>query len=140
MERTIILLLPVTWAAIAAVIGLMLYKSSEAIFENLQVKSGQKKTFRVAGSALIAGLAFYLIREATPVQNLYLDSRGIVSVSTESLKYVRGSLDDMSKALIESEACMELDQVGGCKSKISDVQRKSRNLRDKIDDILKGRQ
>ena len=59
---TLQILIPVVWAVVATLVGLALYRTSEAM---VQVRAA-----RVAGSAAIAVLAFYGLYRATPASLL----------------------------------------------------------------------
>jgi hypothetical protein len=67
-------LLPILWAIVSTVIALLLYKTSKAVFVSNETRNVKQNTVRkrlsLAGSVVIAGLAFLGMKNATPVENI----------------------------------------------------------------------
>ena len=118
----VVLLLPVAWALVSAIIGVLLYKSSDALFEQITASRGQKRTFRLTGSIVIAAVAFYGIKSSTPSQNLLTNDPGMIQVSATELRALQNRLSENKNDLIILESCLELDQSGSCRDQLTRLQ------------------
>ena len=58
-------LLPIVWAVVATMIGVVLYKSSQAVVESSRQSAKTKQRIRLAGSVAIAAVAFWGMFYAT---------------------------------------------------------------------------
>ncbi|MCF6368345.1 hypothetical protein [Rhizobium halophilum] len=57
--------LPVIWLLVATIVALILYRTSETLFEERAAKSTQGRRVRLTGSVVIAALAFYGLKTST---------------------------------------------------------------------------
>ncbi|MHC8349762.1 hypothetical protein ACYZT7_10365 [Pseudomonas sp. RT4P38] len=117
-----ILLLPVAWALVSAAIGVFLYKSSNALFEQLDVSQGKKRTFRLTGSILIAAITFYGIKTSTPSQNLITNNPGMIQIPLTDLRALESNSNENKDDLLLLESCLELDQSGNCRDQLTRLQ------------------
>lgn len=133
----VILLLPVAWALVSAVIGVFLYKSSNALFEQLDVSQGKKRTFRLTGSILIAAVTFYGIKSSTPSQNLITNSPNMIQISITDLRSLQSKSNENKDDLLLLESCLELDQSGNCKDQLTRLQSRIKEQERLFKSILK---
>ncbi|BCG65195.1 MAG: hypothetical protein methR_P3020 [Methyloprofundus sp.] len=129
MQDYVILFLPVAWALIATLIGIVLYKSSDAFFEQTSGQKNQKRTLRLTGSVVIAALAFYGIKNATPDQNLLATAPGMLQVSIAELQSIESKLEENINDLLILESCLELDQTGNCRDQLVRLQSRFRDAK-----------
>ena len=113
--EVIVLLLPVIWALVATGIGLVLYRSSRALFSS-QESSATAKKIRLTGSVVIAALFFLLIRQATPSGNLTSIPKGSVILSADRAAQLSRLGEQIEAEAVEFNACLSaLDPQGqGC--------------------------
>jgi hypothetical protein len=102
MMELLTLVLPVFWAIVATTIGLILYRSSASFF--VSEARGQRSTrkLRLAGSVVIAGLAFYSMQQATPTERLKSD---------QSAELTRLAVD-IDQHVLELSACFATTPAG----------------------------
>lgn len=125
----VVLLLPVAWALVATLIGIVLYRSSDAFFEQFSASKGQKRTLRLTGSIVIAALAFYGMKISTPEQNLVANAPGMLQVSSTELRSMENKVDENINDLIVLESCLELDQSGNCRNQLLLLHSRLRELK-----------
>jgi phosphoglycerol transferase MdoB-like AlkP superfamily enzyme len=66
LRETISYFLPVLWAAVAAGVALLLYKTSKSFLDGLDMPGLPLKGLRIAGSVVIFVVVFLLLKVATP--------------------------------------------------------------------------
>lgn len=98
------LLLPVIWAAAATGIGALLYRSSRALFESSRVTQRGQRRIRLTGSVVIAALAFYGMRAATP-------SARLQSIPENATVIDRPSMDAIRNLVVRSDR-LSLELLG----------------------------
>lgn len=132
----VVLLLPVAWAVIATLIGIVLYRSSEAVFENFTGSNGAKRSLRLTGSVVIAALAFYGIKVSTPAQNLVAANPGMAQVPVAEVRLAISKANENVNDLVVLESCLELDQSGKCRDQLTVLQNRARELQQIIERLL----
>ena len=91
----ITLMLPVIWAVVATGIGLLLYKSSRAVFEDSAQRQGlRNRRIRLTGSIVIAAIAFLGMERSTPRERLY-------ELPVGSLIVQRSAIQEMYENAVE---------------------------------------
>src|SRR5580700_9207361 len=97
MSDTLTLVLPILWVLVATFVGLVLYKSSSAIFRG--------KGLRLTGSVVIAGLAFYGMLRATPSGRLQPVQPGRSLVSSNDLERALQMSQQLDRQVLELQGC-----------------------------------
>jgi len=73
-------LLPVVWILVATAVGLVLYRSSEALVEDMVSEKTRRQRVRLTGAFAIAIVSFFAMKSATPDSRLQLLPVGKVVV------------------------------------------------------------
>jgi hypothetical protein len=102
--EAITLFLPVIWAIVATALGIILYRTSAALFEDQRRSRTQTRTLRLTGSVVIAGIAFLGIRGATPADRLAMPRAAL-----------RAELDEIDRSILEAQAALTNEDPSGCK-------------------------
>jgi hypothetical protein len=123
MREYLVILLPVVWLLGATIVGLILYKSSEAFFEKRGQSANHQKRIRIAGSALIAAIAFLGLRESTPVDTLRVNTPGTSLVRDADLMALVRTLQRIEDQLVVLRSCIAIDQRGTCGDQLTEVQK-----------------
>jgi hypothetical protein len=115
------LFLPVIWAFTGTIIGLVLYRSSAAFFEQTKRKEGEVRRIRLVGSICIAGVVFLGLWNATPASiqkgvpdDAKLVRRVEVQAAAESLEQANAA----ATALI---ACATITPPAQCRAELQEV-------------------
>jgi len=74
------LLLPVVWILVATAVGLVLYRSSEALVEDMVSEKTRRQRVRLTGAFAIAIVSFFAMKLSTPDSRLQLLPVGKVVV------------------------------------------------------------
>lgn len=115
------LLLPVLWAIISAAIAMMLYRTSEALFESVEKSKTRTRRIRLAGSVAIAALAFYGMSKYTPSSRLTWDTRGLVA-----------GLNEIDRAALDAQGALAVNDIQSCGSALRRLQHAATQLRQQV--------
>jgi hypothetical protein len=122
---TLSLLLPILWALIATVVGLLLYKTSEALFESKQKDETGTKRLRLLGSVTIAALAFYGMKYATPSERLRaapIIPEGSIVLKRNDVENLHGLTVKLDRSSLDLQGCLTTLDAADCREKIVEVQ------------------
>jgi hypothetical protein len=125
---TLTLLLPIAWAITATLIGLLLYKSSTAFFDQSTNANQQTKRIRLTGSVVIAALAFYGLKLTTPAERLLGSRKDMVTVDINALERVKDSSRTLDRAVLEVQGCVATTLDSTCERKITELKIQSTAL------------
>lgn len=117
-----LLLLPIAWVVVASAVGVFLYRSSQAVFEEWsrqQSSTGAQggRRIRFVGSVVIAGAAFFALRHATPDQLLHVLPEGQVAVNARDLETLTNEAREIDRVALEVLACGTAFDNGCCVAK-----------------------
>lgn len=136
-EELIRLLLPVIWAIVSTLIGLILYKTSSAFFEESRQNEGFKRKMRLMGSVVIAALTYLALWQSTPTalqlgvpDDSMIVRRADIAASSEDVK-------EAAAAIIHLVGCTEITSAAQCASEIELVSDRISNADRKLDSLLK---
>ena len=132
--------LPVVWAIVATVIALTLYRTSAALFDGTRRSSTETKRLRLAGSVVIAALAFLGMKLATPSANLKEISEGTVLVRGELIGDVRDAVEDLSAATDALEGCHLIAAAGQCSAELQQIKDRAGRVRSTTERLLPRRE
>jgi hypothetical protein len=119
--------IPVIWAIVSTLIGLVLYKTSEAFFETRHRQDRNSRTIRLVGSAAIAGFAFFGLKWSTPEYMLRGYSHDHLSIL----------LDETRSALVNLEGCASISPPSECKPDISALRQRIDSTRNYVKGLTK---
>lgn len=134
------LLLPILWAVIATGIGLVLYKTSEALFESTSVSNVGKRRIRLVGSVTIAALAFYGMKLATPSDRLRVSPsvpEGAIVVKTSDVESLHNLSIKLDRAAFEAQGCVNTLDSADCSDKLSTMQEQTTAFNSLLEKIIK---
>jgi hypothetical protein len=133
-----ILLLPVLWASLATIIGLVLYKSSEALFEQENVKDSSTRRIRLVGSVVIAGAAFGAMYWATPRSSLELKQKDAKCASSSRVDRLTQDWTDLRQKVLDLQACLASQEIQTCQAKSQDLQANVTRVENAIQNLYGG--
>lgn len=81
----LLVLLPMGWAVLSAIIALVLYRTSKAVLEGLSLPALKAKRASFAGSVAIFIVIFLLLRSATPGEIVVLTKAEYEMLKTSSV-------------------------------------------------------
>jgi|HubBroStandDraft_6_1064221.scaffolds.fasta_scaffold259753_2 hypothetical protein len=122
------LFLPVIWALVGTAIGLLLYKSSSALY--------QGKGLRLTGSVVIAALAFYGMLRATPSGRLAGPQEGMSMVHSNTLDAAREMTKGLDRKVLELQACAATLADQSCQKQLLDLKVESSALANFVSENL----
>ncbi len=117
----IILFIPVIWAIVSALIGLILYKSSKAFF----TLNHSNRQIRLVGSVVIAALAFWGIKNATPKNRLESSFEKTINDS-----YILAT--EIERECLGLDACLKARNPEACDRQAEVIKSKATQLRNKL--------
>jgi hypothetical protein len=123
-------LLPVLWAVVSTFIGLVLYRSSAAFFEQTRQKPGSTRKIRLVGSICIAAIAFYGLRESTPTALLTGVPKDSQLIRSSDLQGIVEAAEQADSALLKLTACANITQPSQCQAELSAVRDRISQVRD----------
>jgi hypothetical protein len=127
------LLLPVIWAIVSTAIGLILYRTSSAFFEDTQQTQGSKRKIRIVGSICIAALAYIGLWRATPTSlqvGVPLDSQLVRQVDIHA---AGESIQEAAAAVTRLEGCATIAPPVQCRREIDLVSDRVAQAQRKLD-------
>lgn len=134
----LIYFLPIIWASVATAIGLILYKSSKALFESNDNNPQGTRRIRFVGSAAIAGGAFLAMKIATPGALL-------VAIPDDSFLVKRAELTELTRSgqrleeqLLRLESCLATESAVSCRSQLTQMSSTTRELAIDLDRALQA--
>jgi len=110
----LILLLPTIWAIVSTTVAVVLYRSSSAIFSGNELMGLPAKKVRLTGSIVIAIIIFLLIRGATPVENLIVNSPDSLIMSRDQKVYLELASDQLEASIVDLNGCIAMESVANC--------------------------
>lgn len=111
MMEYLTLLLPILWAIVSTTIGLLLYKSSRAVIEDLVVDEDRRSKIRLTGSFAIAILAFFAMKSATPETRLQSIPPGYVAVEKSILTTIARGSQQISRSALNLAAATSVGDM-----------------------------
>jgi ABC-type phosphate transport system auxiliary subunit len=135
-QDVITLFLPVIWAVIATIIGLALYKTSDAFFESSQNSGGASKKIRLVGSVTIAAVAFYGMKLATPSNRLQGIPDGAVVISSADVRALYDASSKLDRSGLELEGCVHTEDLEDCSRKVEDVRNQISSLNSSLARVI----
>lgn len=119
MKEFIPVLLPIIWAIVATIIGLILYRSSEAFFEQSRSGDGNKRRIRIVGSITISALVYLGLWNATPESAAAGFGSEVFVISKNDFNSAITILNEATAAISRIEACTTVTSLSGCGNEIS---------------------
>src|SRR5215467_11904438 len=113
--------LPVAWAIVATIIGLVLYKSSEALFEQTRRSSGETRRIRLVGSVVIAAVAFGGMKYSTPSAVLDPYPADSLLISKAKIQMLLDQSSRVEDSLLPLGACLSLEAGKQCQKDYDSV-------------------
>jgi hypothetical protein len=113
------LFLPVIWALVGTLIGLVLYRSSSAFFEQVKRKNGAVRKVRLVGSICIAAVVYLGLWRATPtsLQTGVPDDSKLVP--KQELRAAVEALEQAVAAVSSVEGCAAAAAASKCQSELA---------------------
>lgn len=130
MHDIIVLALPIAWTIVAVVVALLLYKSSSGWLEGGRLFGLPINSIRLGGSVVIFFVAFLLLKNATPPENLAIDRRDKAVVDRAHLQIMDERSGRIEDLVVNLKACLEAQSSGeSCDSSLADLRRETEQLR-----------
>lgn len=113
--------LPVLWLLVATGVAMLLYKTSEALFEEERRGEAATRRIRLVGSATIAAFAFVGLMYATKAVERPTGSK---IVTAETIGDLRVRRTRAVQAVAELERCLDLAGMAAeCRAEVQDLSR-----------------
>lgn len=120
------ILIPILWAVLAAVLALVLYKTSTGVFGRDEVGKDATRKLRLTGSIVVAGVIFFGLKWATPSQ-LLVGTSGSQSVKTATHN---ANIDAVLQSLQDLDACAEITVPQQCRKELDALRERVEGLKD----------
>jgi hypothetical protein len=116
------LFLPIGWVLISAFVGVLLYRTSDALYESLSKDERSRKRLKLTGSIVIAGVTFLGIYYVTPGEALDPRPEGMQYVAIVDVqRLLDGARTERDQMLLLS-ACLSIDPPKDCSDQLQQVQ------------------
>jgi len=136
-EELIRLLLPIIWAIASTLIGLILYKTSSAFFEEFRQKEGSKRKIRLMGSVVIAALTYLALWQSTPSSLQLGVPDDSMIVRRTDIVAASEDVKEAAAAIIHLVGCTEITSAAQCAREIELVSDRISEADRKLDSLLK---
>lgn len=136
-EELIRLLLPVIWAVVSTLIGLILYKTSSAFFEESHQREGFKRKIRLMGSVVIAALTYLALWQSTPSSLQLGVPDDSITVRSTDIAAASEDVKEAAAAIIHLVGCTEITSAAQCVREIELVSDRISEADRKLDSLLK---
>lgn len=114
MERYVIIALPIIWAVVSTVIALILYKSSDALFEQRFPVKSERRRVKLVGSIVIAAIVFLGLAKFTDLSPFSDISKNQRRVLVSTLGEHRHNLVVLRNAYEEMNGCVSVTTADQC--------------------------
>lgn len=114
MDRYIAILLPIAWAIIATIIALILYRTSDALFEQSFPGEGERRRVKLVGSIAIAAVVFLGLARFTDLSPFTEMTAREQRVSTSALNDHRRAITGLRREYEELRGCMAIAPAREC--------------------------
>ncbi|WP_322418910.1 hypothetical protein [Mesorhizobium huakuii] len=131
------LILPIIWALTATAIGLVLYRSSSAFFEQKRNKDGETRRIRLVGSVVIASIAFFGLQHVTPDSSLTGVPPDSILISKFELTEIQEAAEQANAAMGDLLGCAAITTPSQCKAEMDVVRDRLNNIRVRLDASVK---
>ena len=129
--------IPVVWALVGTLIGLVLYKSSSAFFEQTQKSEGSTRRIRLVGSVVIAALVFLGLRQSTPTPLLTGVPGNSKLVRSAEILGLSEVADQADAAMLSLTGCASISRPDQCRVEMDVVKDRIGQIRARIREISK---
>lgn len=129
--------LPILWLIVATGVALVLYRTSEALFEEERRDKATTRRIRLVGSGAIAAFAFVALMYATPLSKIVGLPEGSKVVSAESIAALKKARGRVNQAAVELSGCIALAGAAAeCRSEINELNNRSGDLAELLEATL----
>lgn len=118
MRDYLITLLPVLWAIVSTAIALILYRTSEGLFEQRGTNKSTTRRIRLTGSVVIAALAFVGMAKTTPQHVMTIDPGDAAILPLSEVRLLRDRIAVLEDQFIELKGCVNVKGAENCVSQL----------------------
>jgi hypothetical protein len=116
--ESIRLFVPVVWALTSIILGLILYRSSSALFEQTQREEGSVRRVRLVGSICIAALVYLGLWKATPSALQIGIPEDAISIRKVDIQGAIEALEEANASVSSLDACVAISSPTQCRSEL----------------------
>jgi hypothetical protein len=116
------LFLPIGWVVVSSVVGVLLYRTSDAFFDSLSKDDTSRKRLKLTGSIVIAAVTFFGIYYVTPRGALDPMPSGMQYVSTVALQRFTDNVGAVQDKMLSLSGCLSISPPKDCAGQLQDVQ------------------
>jgi hypothetical protein len=114
MDRYIVIVLPIAWAIISTVIALLLYRTSDAFFEQQVPDEKGRRRIKLVGSIVIAGVVFLGLAKFTDMSQFSEIAANQQRVSRAALIEHRQAMTSLRNTYEELRGCIAIARKDQC--------------------------
>lgn len=114
-------IIPLLWALVSAALALLLYKTSNGLFEQVSSDREQTRRIRLVGSIVLAAAIFVALKWATPEAIVTGQLRGSAIIPKSKLHSSAGAMQGLRNSFDRLEACASISTMQDCRSEIDSV-------------------
>jgi hypothetical protein len=129
MTDHLTLMLPIIWAITSTLIGMLLYRSSNALFEQESVDKQRTRRIRLAGSVVIAVVAFIGMQRATPKERLGGIHADSVCIPDTRMLELERIIRDIDRLKLEIDGCFASEDYALCTTRLQTMHTAITDLR-----------
>lgn len=137
LDNYIPLILPIVWAIVATIVALTLYRTSQAVFEQEDIRETSRRKLRLVGSVVIAALVFWGLAHYTPMENYSKLDKGQVRIDRALLLAHQIRVRDLNVSNEDLFGCASITAVRECSSHLDELRTRSKELQESADDLYK---
>jgi hypothetical protein len=122
------LFLPIGWVIVSTVVGVILYRTSDAFFEKVSKDKSSRQQLKLTGSVVIAALTFLGMYYVTPRGALTPKPEGMQYVASVEVQRLLDRVHDVQDRLLALSACLSVSSPKDCSGQLQDAQTSATSL------------
>jgi hypothetical protein len=116
------LFLPIGWVVVSAFVGVLLYRTSDALYESLSKSEASRKRLKLTGSIVIAAVTFLGIYYVTPRGALDPRPAGMQYVPVVEVQRLLDAVTAVQDQALALSACLSINASRDCSGQVQDIQ------------------
>jgi predicted nuclease with TOPRIM domain len=138
MNTYVILVLPIIWVVVACIVSLILYRTSESFFEDVQEHNGNTRRIRLVGSSVIAAIIYIGLAKYTPVDAITDISNNRMKISRNDLNQLNETISNLSNEILLMQGEPQVTQNHEGQELLTRISSKVSRVEEALKDVYKN--
>lgn len=117
------ILVPLLWVAVAVIAAMVLYRTSDSLFERSNISGTSKVRLKLTGSVVIAGCVYLLLWKTTGPTALETANDAANRTQARQLSEIAALSVEHGTDLLDLRRCIEVDVSAECNDTLDRLER-----------------